>query len=136
MIQKFSVQGLIHQELQSSRTGEKFSLSAVLTDPVGFKDMFVHHEIIPPGRRASGAHFHTRREEMVFVLRGQVTAWSNGAELVLLSGEFVAFSPGEANAHCLRNEGDTDAHVLVIASNPGDDEVGYVSEGQKSLTQN
>lgn len=126
MIQKFSVLDLTHNELQSSITGEKYSLSAVLTDKFELKDLFVHHEIVPPGRRSSGTHFHNRREEIVFILQGQITTWLCGKEVVLKSGEFTAFPPGRSNAHYLKNETDTETHVLVIASNPSDDEVEYV----------
>jgi hypothetical protein len=35
-----------HRELRSARSGETFSLSALLSDLVGFKGVFVHHEII------------------------------------------------------------------------------------------
>lgn len=126
MLKKLNLQHVPHRELQSGRTGEKYSLSAVLTDDFGFRDLFVHHEIIPPGRRASGTHFHTRREEMVVVLHGEVIAWSDGAEISLGPGDVVAFPPGERNSHCLRNDTATDAKVLVVASNPGNDEIGYV----------
>lgn len=127
MIHKLNLRSARHQELRSARTGEEYSLSAVLTDELGLKDMFVHHEIIPPGRRSSGAHFHSRREEMVLVLEGQVKAWCNGTELVLASGDYVGFPPGSANAHCLINESDAPARVLVICSNPPDDHVEYVA---------
>src|SRR4051812_21227998 len=96
MIRKFNVRSLTHQELRSGRTGEAYSLSAVLTEDLGFKDIFVHHEIIPPGRRASGTHFHSRREELVFVLEGRVTAWCDGQELALEPGDFLGFPPGPA----------------------------------------
>ena len=99
----------------------------MLTDELGLKDLFVHHEIIPPGRRSSGAHFHSRREEMVLVLEGQVTAWCNGAELALAAGDFAGFPPGSVNAHYLRNDSDAPARVLVICSNPPDDQVEYVA---------
>lgn len=126
MLKKTNLRDVPHRELQSGRTGERYSLSAVLTDDLGLRDLFVHHEVIPPGRRASGAHFHTHREEMVLVLEGEVTAWSNGAELLLGPGDVVAFPPGEAHAHCLRNDALEDARVLVVASNPSADDVRYV----------
>jgi uncharacterized cupin superfamily protein len=126
MIRNSSVRDLEHHELWSQRTGEKFSLSAVLTEALGFKDVFVHHEIIPPGRRSSGTHFHSRREEMVFVLEGNVKAWCEGTEVLLEPGDFVGFPPGKGNAHYLINDGDHPARVLAIASNPDDDQVEYV----------
>lgn len=127
MPKKLNLHSVHHQELRSARTGEKLSLSAVLSDELGLRDLFVHHEIIPAGRRASGAHFHTRREEMVIVLQGQVIAWSEGSECVLGTGDVMAFPAGEAHAHCLLNDSSEDARLLVISSNPGGDHVGYVN---------
>jgi len=74
---KQSVSELSHVKLQSKKTGEGFPLSAILSDPLGFKDIFVHHEIIPAGRRSSSPHAHSRREEMIYVLSGTVFAHSS-----------------------------------------------------------
>jgi uncharacterized cupin superfamily protein len=126
MIRKANLRDLEHRDLRSERTGEKYSLSAILTDDLGLKDMFVHHEIIPPGRRASGTHFHHRREEMVFVIEGKVTAWCNGEDVILEPGDLMGFPPGKEHAHHLKNEADISARVLVIASNLDDDDVGYL----------
>ena len=125
MNRKINVNDLEHPELQSQRTGEKYSLSAVLTDALGFRDLFVHHEVIPPGRKASGAHYHTRREEMVLCLEGELRAWCDGAFVVLGPGDFAGFPPGEGNVHYLENATAAPACVLVIASNPEGDRVGY-----------
>jgi uncharacterized cupin superfamily protein len=122
---KFNVNDQHHEELRSDRTAETYSLSAVLTEPLGLKDLFVHHEIVPPGRRVCGTHFHTRREEMVFVLEGMVTAFRDGTGVVLGSGDFMGFPPGRGNAYYLANETDVSAVLLVIASNPDDDHVEY-----------
>jgi uncharacterized cupin superfamily protein len=110
----------------SDRTGETYSLSAVLTDALGFKGLFVHHEIVLPGRRASSEHFHTQREEMVFVLEGSITAFRDGTGVQLGPGDFMGFPPGRNNAHYLKNETDAPARVLVIASNPDENHVEYV----------
>jgi uncharacterized cupin superfamily protein len=119
-----SLDRLKHKELISTRTGEVFSLSAVLTETLGFKDIFVHHEIIPPGRRSSGKHFHSHREEMVLVIKGQVTAHTNAGYQLLNQGDYIGFLPGEP--HVVVNEGSNATEVLVIASNPAQDQVTYV----------
>lgn len=119
----FSLSDLDHRELQSSRTGEKYSLSAVLTDVLGFKGVFVHHDVIPPGRRASGLHAHSAREEMVVVLEGMVTAFLGSERHVLHAGDFIGFPLGPGNAHYVQNDGNDTARILVIASNPSEDEV-------------
>jgi uncharacterized cupin superfamily protein len=121
---KITIADLNHEELRSARTGEAYSLSALLT--LGLEDLFVHHEILPPGRRSSGRHAHTRREELIVVLDGRVRAWCGDAEVVLNPGDVMGFPPGRANAHYVENAGDGDASVLVIASTPGEDDVEYV----------
>ncbi len=40
---------LPHQDLVSIKTGEIYPKSAVVTELFGFRDIFVHHEILPPG---------------------------------------------------------------------------------------
>lgn len=120
-----SVTGIEHKELISTRTGEKFSLSAVLSDAFGFKDVFVHHEIIPPGRRSSSPHAHTHREEMVYVLSGSPEVFLGGAIKTLMPGDCIGFRPGKENIHCVTNNTNEDVRLLVIASNPKDDAVIY-----------
>lgn len=120
-----NISDLSHRELQSSKTGEKYSLSAILNDLIGFKDVFIHHEIILPGQRTSASHSHTHREEMVFVLEGTPMVHFKGQEYQMKPGDFFGFQPGAENFHFLRNDADVPAKVLVIASNPEHDEVIY-----------
>ena len=53
---------------------------------------------------------------MVLVLEGRVTAWCDGTEVALSVGDFMGFPPGDRHAHHLKNDGDSPAYVLVIAS--------------------
>lgn len=115
--------GVTHRELRSLRTGECFSLSADLSERLGLKDLFIHHEIIPPGRRASGAHSHSVREEAALVLEGRVVAWAGERKLELQAGEMIAFPPGES--HGMANEGVAEAKVLVITTRAPGDRVTY-----------
>jgi uncharacterized cupin superfamily protein len=114
---------LEHQELRSAKTGEKFSLSSTLSTLLGFKNLFIHHEIIPPGRRSSSPHWHTHREEMVLVLEGNPTVHHAGKSLSLKPMDFVGFPPGEENLHVVENRTDAEVRLLVIASNPPADEI-------------
>ena len=111
-----------HRELVSTRTGERFSRSAVLSELLGITSMFVHHDVIPPGRRASGRHFHTERDELVVVLAGEIHYERNGRTARAKSGEVVAFPRGPAGVHAIENRGRRSARVLVIA-NPAERDV-------------
>jgi uncharacterized cupin superfamily protein len=120
-----NIADLNHRELQSSKTGEKFSLSAALSDSFGFKDVFIHHEIIPPGRRSSSPHAHTHREEMIFVLEGAPVAHVGSESYQLKPGDYLGFPPGRENTHVVENPTSEPVKLLVIASNPAEDEVLY-----------
>lgn len=126
MVSKISLKNIEHTELKSSKTGEKYSFSSVISDYAGFKDVFVHHEIIPPGRKSSGTHFHSKREELVLIMEGSVTVWLNGMTTVLEASELMAFPPGREYAHHIKNETQEDAKILIIASNPPQDEIEFL----------
>ena len=111
-----NVTEIAHRELKSPTNGEQFSLSAVLSENLGFEKIFVHHEIIPSGRRSSAPHRHSAQEEMVFVLRGQPTVHLGSRTLPLKPGDFLGFHPTLEDLHFVENTGTEDAELLVIAS--------------------
>lgn len=115
---------LAHRELKS-RSGEAFSLSAVLSDFLGFKDLFVHHEILPPGRCASSPHSHSHQEEMIVVLEGKPTVHLGSDQAQLEPGDFIGFKPGSDLQHFLENNTREEARVLVISPHSSDDRVQY-----------
>lgn len=119
---------LDHQQLRSKSGTEEYSLSGVVTDVLGLKDLFVHHEILKPGHRASAPHYHTHREEMIFVIEGTPTAHLGELRLRLSPGDFLAFPPGEAINHFVENESDATASFLVIASNPKEDQTAKATQ--------
>ena len=117
----FNLKDVQHKELSSDR--EKFSLSAVLTDLIGFEKVFIHHDIIPQGRHSSSPHSHSLKEEMVIVLEGYPTAHLGDIAKKLKPGDFVGFKAGEI--HYLENTASVDAHLLVICSKDDKDIITY-----------
>lgn len=114
---------VIHQQLTSSRTGEVFSQSAVLSKLLGLRNLFIHHDVIAPGHRTSGTHFHTQREEVVYVVKGTLRARIGEREFDAHPGELIAFPPGALHAHHVMNVGSEDAEVLVFSTNEPNDRV-------------
>lgn len=110
-----------HRELVSSKTGEAFSHSQILTEALESKDFFITHEIIPAGRRASGAHLHTETDEIVFVLSGHPTAVEENEKISLSPGDSICFQADSAKHHFVQNETNEDAHVLVIKKSVSND---------------
>lgn len=126
MISSLRPSDVEHLPLHSKKTGERFSHSAVLSELLGLRGLFIHHDVLPRGHRASGTHFHTRREEVVYVLRGTLRARIGEREIDAQAGDLVAFPRGEENAHHVTNVGDSDAEFLVFATNEPDDDVVFV----------
>lgn len=110
-----------HRELTSQKTGEAFSHSQVLTEGLQSKDFFITHEIIPAGRRSSGAHAHTETDEVIFVLSGHPTAVEGVEKIALSPGDSICFQAGAVDYHFIQNETNVDAHVLVIKKSVSND---------------
>lgn len=120
---KFNLSSIEHKLLASEK--ERFSFSAVISELAGFKDVFIHHEIIPPKRKASSPHYHSHREEMVFVVEGSPTPYKGKSRINLSKGDFIFFLPNKKDAHFIENNTIFDVKILVICSNPSHDKVIY-----------
>lgn len=112
-MRKVNLAELSARELRSTTSGEIYSWSTDLTGAVGAQDVFIHHEMIPPGRRASGPHRHGS-EEMVFVIEGEPTAHYGSREQSLRAGDFALF-PADADAdHFIENRTEREVRLLVV----------------------
>jgi uncharacterized cupin superfamily protein len=101
-----SLNEIIHNELRSARTDEPYSRSAVVSDQLGLATIFAHHDILAPGRRASGAHTHSHSEELVVVLLGNPTAYLGEERKELKAGDVVAFTPDPTGMECTPKTGE------------------------------
>lgn len=123
MIKSFNVRKTEHTSLVTPE-GETLSNSLVLTNFFNFKDLFVHHEILDPGKRASRAHAHSHREEMIFILSGKCEINQGGIKAVLEEGDFVGVLPN-SEPYFISNNFKDEVKFLVICSNPKEDQVFY-----------
>lgn len=112
----------------TTKSGEKLSLARSLSDFAGIETLLVHHEVLPPGRRASGPHFHSVKEEIFIVLAGTPSVWVDGEVFELKQGNSVGFNNRENRAHMLVNASGEEAVILTIGTNPGDDVTTFVEE--------
>jgi uncharacterized cupin superfamily protein len=110
---------------------EALSFSRDLGQAGGSVNVGLREERIPPGRRTSFTHAHSREEEAVYVLQGEchvrlIEPGQAPRELPLRPGHAVFFPAGTGIAHCFVNHGTTDARVLAFGERrDADDRVFY-----------
>jgi uncharacterized cupin superfamily protein len=80
-----------------------------LGDAAGLSQFGVNLLRLPPGAWSSQRHWHTREDEFVCVLSGEVVLVTDGEEEVLRAGDSAGFPAGDTNGHCLQNRSDADA---------------------------
>lgn len=106
-----------HHRLKSQKTGEEYSFSSVISNELETKELFISQEIIPPGARSSAAHFHEETDEVIYILKGNVTAHEGASQVELSEGDVICFEVNSKKAHYLKNSNQEDAHILVIRKN-------------------
>ena len=122
-MKSFNLRDLKHSELSSKK--EKLSLSALLTDSLKFKKLFVHQEIILPGRRNSTPHYHSKIEEMFLVIAGKPTIHIGNKLKQLKPGDFIGFKPNAGKKYFIENKTHSRIKLLVICSVDKRDKVKY-----------
>jgi uncharacterized cupin superfamily protein len=82
----------------------------------GLKHLGINLLELNPGAWSSQRHWHTRAEEFVYVLEGEVVLVTERGEETLHAGDCAAFLPGDNDGHHLQNRSATPARVLEIGS--------------------
>lgn len=85
---------------------------------------------LPPGEAAYPFHYHLTEEELVVVLRGQVSLRTPEGWSELQEGEVVAFPRGEHGAHQLVNRGEQPVRFLSLSTSGDPDLVIYPDSGK------
>ena len=93
-----------------------------LGDALGLRNFGVNLVEIPPRGLSSMRHWHSRQDEFVFVLEGELTLVTEIGEQVLGPGMAAGFPAGAADGHHLINRTDKPAVYLEVGDRaPGDD---------------
>lgn len=71
---------------------------------------------LPSGGWSGQRHWHSREDEFVHVLEGELTLVEDGGETVLHAGDCAAFPKGTGNGHHLINRSPRIAVYLEIGS--------------------
>lgn len=96
------------------------------------------YELEPGGEMVF--HYHVQREELLVVLRGELSLRTATGWETLPEGEVVAFPRGERGAHGSRNDTDGRVRVLMISEMngpnisvyPDENRIGIFDAGQRA----
>jgi uncharacterized cupin superfamily protein len=80
---------------------------------------------LPPGTWSSQRHWHTREDEFIYVLEGEVWLVEDDHSECLRPGDAAGFKAGSKNGHHLQNRSDRDAVVLTIGARDDEDSGEY-----------
>ncbi len=94
-------------------------------DHAGLTHFGVNVTRIEPGGQSSHRHAHSRQDEFVYVLQGEVDLETNSGSEVLRAGMCAGFPAGSGNAHRFVNRSAEDVLLLVAGDRTAGDEITY-----------
>lgn len=71
---------------------------------------------LPPGSWSSHRHWHTREDEFLYVIRGELVLVTDEGEEIVRTGDCAAFKAGVRNGHCLQNRSSEEAVILAMSN--------------------
>lgn len=96
-----------------------------LADHGGLVNFGVNIVRVEPGGQSSARHAHSRQDEFVYVLEGELVLVTEAGQEAVTPGTCIAFPAGTGDAHHFLNLGDRDASFLVVGDRTAGDEVDY-----------
>lgn len=92
-----------------------------LGDALGLENFGVNLVTLEPGAASALRHWHTRQDEFIYVLEGELTLVTEQGEQVLVPGHCAGFPAGTADGHQLVNRAAGTATYLEAGDRlPGD----------------
>ena len=113
-----------------------------LGDHAGLKNFGVNFTRLDPGAESSMRHWHTKQDEFIYVVEGEITLVTDAGRQKLGPGIAAGFPAGKADGHQLVNETDKPVLYLEIgdrtpgesASYPDDDLAMHSVDGKFVFT--
>jgi uncharacterized cupin superfamily protein len=96
-----------------------------LGDAAGLKNFGVNLTKLAPGSCSALRHWHTKQDEFIYVLSGELTLVTDEGEQILTAGMAAGFPAGFADGHHLINRSTSEAVYLEIGDKTPNDEVTY-----------
>ena len=96
-----------------------------LGDAAGLNNFGVNLVKLEPGSWSSIRHWHSKQDEFIYILEGEIVLVTNSDEQILKPGDAAGFPAGEADGHHLINRSDAAVIYLEIGDRTPEDEVTY-----------
>lgn len=97
----------------------------MLGNHFGLSNYGVNLTEMQPGAWSAQRHWHTREDEFVYIVSGELVLITDEGEQLLRAGMVAGFPAGLANGHHLVNRSAAPASYLEIGDRQADDEVYY-----------
>ena len=96
-----------------------------LGDAFGLSHFGVNLTTIPAGGTSALRHWHSREDEFIYVVSGELILVTDAGEERLATGMCAGFPAGRPDGHCLVNRSGRDAVYLEVGDRHPEDEVTY-----------
>jgi uncharacterized cupin superfamily protein len=96
-----------------------------LGDLFGITNFGVNITVVPPGSVSALRHSHSKQDEFVFVVSGNLILHTDKGETELTPGMCAGFRAGSTDAHRLLNRSDKEAVYLEVGDRTPGDSVAY-----------
>ncbi|MFN8670855.1 MAG: cupin domain-containing protein [Candidatus Sericytochromatia bacterium] len=124
-INKINLNDLEYKNVLNLKTQEEYSKYIDISSIFKLKNVQIFHEKLAPNKKASSAHFHTKQNELFFILLGNPTIYINGEYKELKKDDIVFFEANKKIYHYLENNSSEEVEYLIIATNLDNDIVCY-----------
>lgn len=96
-----------------------------LGDACGLTQFGVNLVTLGPGCESALRHWHTREDEFVYILSGELVLLTNAGEQLLKAGQCAGYPAGSHNAHHFINKSGQPAQYLEVGTRTDDDQAHY-----------
>ena len=96
-----------------------------LGDAAGLNNFGVDLVRLAPGSCSALRHWHTKQDEFIYVLSGEITLVTNQGEQTLTAGMAAGFTAGVTDGHHLINRSNAVSVYLEIGDRTSGDQVNY-----------
>ncbi len=87
-----------------------------LGDAAGLTQFGVNLCTLPPGAWSSQRHWHSREDELIYVVSGEVVLVTDSGEETLRAGDAAGFKAGDPDGHSFQNRSQADVILMEIGS--------------------